>query len=268
MQYKTTSLLNVYPSRSCPLRSFLFTFFSALFITITAVAAPQASRPRIAPDKTHAVVAKKPSTHIKTLTAKDHLEAEQKLMELGYWTGKIDGQWDTASRNALIAFQKVEGLKRTGQLTPANFAVLLAATRPLPRETGAAHLEVDLIRQVLFIVDDAGVVTRVLPVSTGSGKSFTSEGETRDAITAPGRYQVRSKVPGWKKSPLGRLYYPVYFMYGTAIHGYPSVPVKPASHGCVRIPMFAAQEIFKTIPVGMPVIVYKETLPPVTPLAY
>ncbi|MDQ3009334.1 MAG: L,D-transpeptidase, partial [Acidobacteriota bacterium] len=161
-----------------------------------------------------------------------------------------------------------EGLKRTGQLTPAHFAVLAAASRPSPRETGVAHLEVDLIRQVLLIVDDAGVVTRVLPVSTGSGKPFTSEGETRDAVTAPGRYQVKQKIPGWKKSALGRLYYPVYFMYGTAIHGYPSVPVKPASHGCVRIPMFAAREIFNTIPVGMPVIIYKETLPPITPIAY
>ena len=255
--------MNVYLSRSCPFRSLLLTTISALFITATAIASPQATRPRIAPDKVHSAAARKPVTKPKTLTAKDHREAEQRLADLGYWTGKVDGQWDTASRSALIAFQKVEGLKRTGQLTPANFAVLVAATRPLPRETGAAHIEVDLIRQVLLIVDDAGVVTRVLPVSTGSGKPFTSEGETRDAITAPGRYQVRSKIPGWKKSPLGRLYYPVYFMYGTAIHGYPSVPTSPASHGCVRIPMFAAKEIFNTLPVGMPVIVYRETLPPI-----
>ncbi|MEO6726067.1 MAG: L,D-transpeptidase family protein [Blastocatellia bacterium] len=219
------------------------------------------------PDKAHPAKANKPAANFKTLTAKDHREAEQKLADLGYWTGRVDGQWDAVSRSALIAFQKVEGLKRTGQLTPAHFAVLMAALRPAPRESGAAHLEVDLIRQVLLIVDDAGVVTRVLPVSTGSGKPFTSEGETRDAVTAPGRYQVKQKLPGWKKSALGRLYYPVYFMYGTAIHGYPSVPVKPASHGCVRIPMFAAIDIFKTIPVGMPVIVYKETLPPATPFA-
>ncbi|MEP7342238.1 MAG: L,D-transpeptidase family protein [Acidobacteriota bacterium] len=235
-------------------------------ISAGVFASPQTTRPRIVPQKP-TVAPKKPVAKPKPLTAQDHREAEQRLADLGYWTGRIDGQWDVASRNALIAFQKVEGLKRTGQLTPATFAVLKAATRPSPRETGPAHLEVDLIRQVLLIVDDAGAVTRVLPVSTGSGKPFTSEGETRDAITPPGRYQVRSKIPGWKKSVLGRLYYPVYFMYGTAIHGYPSVPTKPASHGCVRIPMFAAKEIYKTIPVGMPVIVYKETLPPLTPIA-
>lgn len=146
-------------------------------------------------------------------------------------------------------------------MTRATFDRLMAANRPLPRETGLAHIEVDLVRQVLFVVDDGGTVTRVLPVSTGNGKEFFSEGWARDAITHPGRYQVRQKIPGWKKSALGEMYYPVYFMYGTAIHGSKSVPTKPASHGCVRIPMFAAKTFFKTTPVGMPVIIHKETTP-------
>jgi peptidoglycan hydrolase-like protein with peptidoglycan-binding domain len=201
------------------------------------------------------------------VTVEDTLEAEQRLSELGYWTGPVDGRLDEGSRHALIAFQKVEGLKRTGQLTRSDFNMLMAANRPAPRETGDAHIEVDLVRQVLFIVDETGTVTKILPVSTGSGKEFRSEGWARDAITPPGRYQVRSKIPGWKKSPLGRLYFPVYFMYGTAIHGYPSVPTKPASHGCVRIPMFAAKEIFRILPVGMPVIVHKETPPILDPPA-
>src|SRR5262249_4930895 len=122
---------------------------------------------------------------------------------------------------------------------------------------------VDLVRQVLFVVDDTGIPSKILPVSTGSGKEFKSQGWARDAITPPGRYQVREKISGWKKSPLGRLYYPVYFMYGTAIHGYPSVPTRPASHGCVRIPMVVAKPFYKMIPVGMPVIVHRgDPLPP------
>lgn len=206
----------------------------------------------------------------KPLTAKDHREAEQRLADLGFWTGPIDGRWDSVSRQALIAFQKVEGLKRTGQLTRAQFEILMTASRPTPLETNAAHLEVDLPRQVIFIVDDAGVVTKVLPVSTGSGKEFVSEGWARDAVTPPGRYKVFHKIPGWRKSPLGMIYYPVYFMFGTAIHGYPSVPVNPVSHGCVRIPMFAAKEIFETTPIGMSVIIHHGVSPPlpnIPPLA-
>jgi len=245
----------------------LFHLFA--LITLTAGAAigaqPQASRKKQAPTDPQPVSAPKRAVKNKPLTAADHRAAEQRLTDLGYWTGRVDGRWDEASRHALIAFQKVEGLKTTGQLTRAHFETLMATNHPSPRETGEAHIEVDLIRQVLFVVDDAGAVTKVLPVSTGNGKEFKSQGWARDAITHPGRYQVRQKLAGWKKSPLGELYYPVYFMYGTAIHGHPSVPTKPASHGCVRIPMVAAKGFYKLIPVGMPVLVHKGDLP--APLA-
>jgi hypothetical protein len=241
------------------------TLTALLMVTLEASAHPQAARQRRVTADQQPVAARKHPARPKPLTAANHREAEQRLADLGYWTGRIDGRWDVASRHALIAFQKVEGLKRTGRLTRAHFEILLNANRPTPRETGEAHVEVDLIRQVLFIVDDAGTITRILPVSTGNGKPFRSEGWTRDAITHPGRYKVYIKIPGWKKSPLGRLYYPVYFMVGTAIHGYPSVPVKPASHGCIRIPMFAAKEFYKMTPMEMPVIVHNGVMP--APLA-
>src|SRR5262245_17535922 len=66
---------------------------------------------------------RKRSVKPRALTAKDQLAAEQRLADLGYWTGRIDGQWDNASHYALIAFQKVEGLKPTGRLTPSVFEV-------------------------------------------------------------------------------------------------------------------------------------------------
>ncbi|MBL8168850.1 MAG: murein L,D-transpeptidase [Acidobacteria bacterium] len=201
--------------------------------------------------------ARKSRAQARPLTAAEHRQAEQQLADLGYWTGRVDGRWDDASRHALIAFQKVEGLKRTGQMTRADFNKLMTAQRPTARETGPAHVEVDLRRQVLFLVDDSGTVSKVLPVSTGSGKEFKSEGWVRDAITHPGRYKVYIKIPGWKKSALGLLYYPSYFMVGTAIHGYPSVPTKPASHGCIRIPMFASKEFYRLTPLGTPVIVHQ-----------
>lgn len=252
-----TLLTNVFSRRQFSIGTILF----CLFISVLSTANAQTTSPNIVLGKPHSAMPKKAPSKAKLLTTKDQRSAEQKLAELGYWTGKVDGQWDVASRNALIAFQKVERLKPSGQLTRTTFDQLLAANRPVPREAGVAHIEVDLVRQVLFVVDDSGTITRVLPVSTGSGKEFYSEGWARDAITHPGRYQVRQKIAGWKKSALGEMYYPVYFMYGTAIHGSQSVPTKPASHGCVRIPMFAAKDFYKTTPVGMPVIIYNDTTP-------
>ncbi len=241
-----------------------------MILTFPIGASPlqQASRQRRVLPEPQSVSTRKRQVKSRPLTATDHREAEKRLNELGYWTGPIDGRWDIASRHALIAFQKVERLKPTGKLTRDHFESLLNATRPTPRETGPAHIEVDLVRQVLLEVDDSGQVTRILPVSTGNGKEFVSEGWARDALTHPGRYKIYIKIPGWKKSPLGRLYYPSYFMVGTAIHGYPSVPTKPASHGCIRIPMFAAKAFYESAPIGMPVLVYKDELPPqIVPVA-
>lgn len=235
---------------------------SMLLVDITPAKA-QATRPRRVTGDPAPSPVRSPKNRV--LTAKDHLAAEHRLAELGYWTGKIDGRWDEVSRHALIAFQKVVGLKRTGRLTARDYVVLMEAARPKPLETGPAHIEVDLVRQVLFVVDDENIVTTILPVSTGNGKEFYSEGWVRDAITHPGRYKVYNKIGGWRKSPLGLLYYPVYFMWGTAIHGSPSVPAYPDSHGCVRIPMFAAQKMYRTIPVGMPVIIHRGELPPKPP---
>ena len=183
-------------------------------------------------------------------------EAEQRLSDLRYWTGPIDGRFDASSRQALIAFQKVEGRKRTGVLTCDELEALLSASPPRPLENGYAHVEVDLTLQVLFVVDESGTVSHALPVSTGSGQPFTSEGWTRNAVTPKGRFTIERKLAGWRKSPLGRIFYPNYFLAGVAIHGLSSVPATPASHGCVRIPLFASKEFSDMTPIGTKVIIH------------
>jgi len=188
-------------------------------------------------------------------------EAQQRLIDLGYWIGEADGKWGEASRHGLIAFQKVERRTRTGKLTPDELQALRTAGRPVAREPGFVHVEIDLPRQVLFIVDADGIVSKILPVSTGNGKEFTSEGWTRPAVTPTGRFRVYRKIPGWRKSPLGLLYCPSYIVGGIAIHGNPSVPSEPASHGCIRIPMFAAEEFSNMTPIGTQVIVHDGSVP-------
>jgi RNA polymerase-binding transcription factor DksA len=186
------------------------------------------------------------------------MEAETRLADLGYWTGPIDGKFDGATRHALIAFQKIEGRKRTGELTADELIALRSARRHEPREKGFAHVEIDLHLQVAFIVDAAGVVSGILPISSGSGELFASEGWARRAVTPTGRFTIQRKIAGWRKSPLGLLYYPNYITGGVAIHGNPLVPARPQSHGCIRIPMFAAKEFSEMVPIGTVVLVYDE----------
>jgi len=191
---------------------------------------------------------------------------EARLSELGYWTGNVDGRFDAESRSALIAFQKAEGLPRTGRLSAADIRAMDRASRIIPRERGYYHVEVDLDRQILFLVGSDDRVSNILPISTGGGEEFTSEGWTRQAITPVGRFRVHEKIDGWHKGPLGSIYYPNYILGGLAIHGYPSVPMHPASHGCIRIPMFAAKKFSEMTPIGTAVLVYgaRPAMPPET----
>lgn len=183
-------------------------------------------------------------------------EAEQRLAALGYWTGPIDGRFDSGSRHALIAFQKVEGRRRNGKLTIEEIEALRAAVRPFAKYPGSAHVEIDLKRQVLFLVNDEGLVTHIVPVCTGNEKTYMDHGEVHLAHTPLGRFTVSRKIRGVRISSLGLLYYPNYIHGGVAIHGSWAMKVYPDSHGCIRIPMFVAKEFSGLVPLGMEVIVF------------
>ena len=190
-----------------------------------------------------------------TLTRAQIIEAERRLSELGYWTGPVDGRLDEGTKSALIAFQKYEGRAITGKLTLDELEAIRNGVAPQARDFGYAHVEVDVDRQVLMLVNEEGAV-RVLPVSTGNDKQFMDHGQMSVAYTPRGRFVVYDKTYGWEDGDLGSIYYANYISGGVAIHGYLTVPTTPASHGCIRIPMFAAREVSRLLPVGTIVLVY------------
>ena len=176
-------------------------------------------------------------------------EAESRLYEMGF---------RGSTQQALATFQKWEGRKITGRLTRAELEAIRDATPPRPKDAGYKHVEVDLDRQVLLLTDDDGEVKTILPVSTGSGKHYKEKLMSGLAYTPRGRFKIYNKLEGWRKSPLGLLYYPNYFSDGLAIHGNPEVPHSPQSHGCVRIPMWAAKEMSEQLSIGTIVLIYDE----------
>jgi hypothetical protein len=190
------------------------------------------------------------------LTRAEIRQAESRLADMGYGPGRVDGVIDDDTHRALVVFQKWEGRAITGQLNRKEFDAIVNASAPEPRDSGYRHVEVDLDRQVLLLTDDAGAITRLLPVSTGSNKQYNEKGLRGLAYTPTGRFRIYAKIAGWRKSPLGLLYYPNYFSDGLAIHGNPSVPQLPESHGCVRIPMWSAIEMSKALPVGTILLIY------------
>ena len=189
-----------------------------------------------------------PSAHAISLTRAELKLAQSRLTEMGY----------SAGRPGLIAFQKYEGRKVTGQIHRDDFDAIMNAHAPRAKDLGYKHVEVDLDRQVLLATDDEGIVKKVLPVSTGSNKQYNEKGMSGLAYTPRGRFRIYAKIAGWRKSPLGLLYYPNYFSDGLAIHGNSSVPDTPASHGCIRVPNSAAIELYKQMPVGTIVLIYDQ----------
>lgn len=200
--------------------------------------------------------AKERQTKQRPLTRAELRQAESRLAEMGYGPGRVDGVIDDDTHKAVIVFQKWEGRKLTGQITRKEFDAIMAAEAPKARDAGYRHVEVDLDRQVLLLTDDDGAIARILPVSTGSNKQYNEKGLRGLAYTPTGRFRIYAKIAGWRKSPLGLLYYPNYFSDGLAIHGNPSVPHSPESHGCVRIPMWSAIEMSKALPVGTSLLIY------------
>ena len=186
----------------------------------------------------------------------DVLALEHRLADLRYDVGPISGVFDYDTRLAVMAFQKVHGLPRTGVADLATRARLGAPYTPRLRYlTLGLSVEIDLTKQVLYFARD-GVVQRILPVSSGNNELYTVDGITSRAVTPVGNFRVTRKIDGIRISRLGQLFQPAYFLGGFAIHGSPSVPGYPASHGCVRVTKTAMNRLFPLLPVGTPVRLY------------
>ena len=183
-------------------------------------------------------------------------EMQQRLADLGYDIGPIDGLAGSRTYYTIAAFQRVEGLPRTGEDSAALREALARASRPGPMVAGGApnRVEIDLDRQVLFLWQ-GGSLARILPVSTGSRVAYCENGSCGDAVTPTGFFRIGRKAAGLEVSPLGQLWSPSYFYGGIAIHGSPSIPPYPASHGCVRIPMYSHESFYQQTPSGMAVYV-------------
>jgi hypothetical protein len=173
---------------------------------------------------------------------------EQRLADLTYRPGPVDGTFDYRTHQAVIAFQKWEGLSRDGVVGPGTWARLMTASVPTAaRNESGVWIEVILAKQVFLYVEN-GTVTRTLPTSTGRSYTYRSSPYTveRKSIPDGPRYRALYLNPG----------------YLLAIHGYPSVPIYPASDGCIRLPKWDMDDLRERdgsnpmIPDGTKVYVY------------
>ena len=193
---------------------------------------------------------------------------ESRLATLRFNPGKADGAYDSQLTMAVMAFQKQQNLPRTGRADPATLSQLatVGLGGPMVATGEPTRVEIDLNRQMAQFWKD-GRLLRVLPVSTGNGRPYCAPkdkgGACDVAITPGGSYRADRKIKGLRESALGSLYDPVYFYGGIAIHGSPSIPSTPASHGCVRVPMWESAWVHSTVAIGDPVYVVGGKVAPV-----
>lgn len=185
------------------------------------------------------------------------LALQQRLTELGYWLGTPDGTYGGLTTQAVLALQGVAGLPRDGKAGPQTAAALAAGARYQPTSSGGVVTEIDRDKGVIAFVRD-GQVRLVVHTSTGSYEEYTNKGRTLLADTPAGSYSVTWAYDGMRDGDLGELYRPRYFHPdGIAVHGYPSVPAYPASHGCARVSNAAIDMIWRDdlMPKGSAVVV-------------
>jgi lipoprotein-anchoring transpeptidase ErfK/SrfK len=114
---------------------------------------------------------------------------------------------------------------------------------------------------VLLYFDKYGLA-KVLAVSSGNGKKYCSVSKKDGrkscgvAKTPRGNFRIQRRYKGVRESDLGTLLNPIYFTGGFAVHGSPSVPAGPASHGCVRVTNKVSEWVFNNIKDGTPIYLF------------
>ncbi len=168
---------------------------------------------------------------------------QRRLSRLGYVVGNR-GSFDARTARAVLAFRKVTGMRRTMEASrPVMRAIAdgKGAFRIRRRDHGR-HIEADLTRQVIALIE-GGRVRRIYPISSGAAGT----------PTVLGSFRVYMKTPGTNAKGM---VHSAYFIRGYATHGYHSVPIYPASHGCLRVPIPDALNLYNWIRIGTPVDVY------------
>ena len=203
----------------------------------------------------------------------DVTRVQQRLTDLAFDPGPVDGIYGLMTKQSVYAFEKlvmgVPSSEVTGRVTPEMWDVMQDPIVIQPRRpTGglADHTEIYLPQQVM-VVFHADVPALVTHISTGELDAEGNPAEYCETITLttdrfgnlleepeqkaicgrsktpPGVFEAYRQVEGTRVGPLGAMWNPIYINQGIAIHGALTVPVRPASHGCIRVPMHISETL-------------------------
>ncbi len=259
---------------------------TATTLAVTATALPTTTLPPTTTTTPKTTIAQPLS---KGMAGPEVQALQQRLQDIGFQPGPIDGQYGDLTRMAVWAYQSlVMGIahdQTDGVVTPDMWLALQDPLNVQARRPDAGkHTEIYLPQQAL-VVFDGNTPLFISHIASGQleppGDDFTKgkewceevtidpgengnvdgtepikKGVCGNAWTPGGVYQFYRKVEGKRESRLGGMLNPVYFNYGIAVHGAYQVPLEPASHGCIRIPNAISATFFNLVQLDEQVFVW------------
>ncbi len=229
--------------------------------SISTTTVPASTSTVSAPDVTNFELTR---TLKKGMRGNDVRRVQQRLKDLHFDPGPIDGVYGGDTITAIWAYQAIVMKMTRDTITDFVAPVLWDSMRgavvitPRRTKTSPTHVEIYLPEQVMVVFKN-GEAILVTHISSGSNLDWCEEvvidpgeegntgvgritaGACGKSITPGGVYAFYMRKSGLRESQLGTMWNPVYFNYGIAIHGAMQVPKYPASHGCIRIPIYISE---------------------------
>jgi hypothetical protein len=255
-------------------------------ITTTLVAPPSTTQPIVVATEPASQKTQLAGTIAKGSVGDDVQVVQQRLTDLGFAPGPVDGQFGENTRQAVWAYEKLvlrtPRAEATGQVTNDMWQGMQddIAIRPRrPNGPGSQHMEIYLPEQVAAVFH-GDLPVLVAHISSGELDASGQPDEFCETIkldtdekgapidppvekqicakskTPGGVFRFERKYVGKRNGPLGGMMNPVYFNFGIAVHGADNVPLQPASHGCVRLNQMIATTFQELVSIGDRVYVW------------
>jgi peptidoglycan hydrolase-like protein with peptidoglycan-binding domain len=170
---------------------------------------------------------------------------QQRLSDLGFYDGEIDGVYDLETEGAVRAFQEEFGILVDGIVGPDTYnAIGLGPEDEIEVPTEGYSIYIDTTNFTLTL-NQNGSVINTYPVAVGAPSTPTPLGDWRII--------QKTLNPG---GPFGTRWMKINVPWGGyGIHGTdnPSSIGTAASHGCVRMYNEDVNELYDIVPLGTPV---------------
>lgn len=197
------------------------------------------------------------------LSGDDVLELQERLQQLGYYQGKLDGIFGEKTQQAVKQFQSAGKMNVTGQVGPATWDKLSAGIKAPPVITNSApdrqpdkqvSILIDTNKKTLTLLNN-GEPLKTFPCAVGKGSTPTPVGE----------WKIVHKGGNWGGG-FGVRWMGLNVPWGIfGIHGTnkPYSIGSPASHGCIRMFNEHVRTLYEEVEVGTAVkIVGEPKMPP------